>query len=59
MAVEGEGSVVYIVAEKENQQKVISLCKLKSTEYLIYRKLRELLKICAQKIQQNHNFPVM
>jgi hypothetical protein len=40
MADKGEGSVLYIVAEHENSQKTVSMCKLKTCEYLIYRKLR-------------------
>lgn len=45
MAKEGEGSVMYIVAEKGGKQKTIGMCKLKTCEYLIYRKLREMLKL--------------
>ncbi|EAS07444.2 RNA ligase (macronuclear) [Tetrahymena thermophila SB210] len=48
---EGEGGVVYIVSEnlKTQEQKTISCCKLKTTEYNIYRKLREMLKLSLQK----------
>lgn len=46
MELEGEGSVVYVVADN-GTQKTISLCKLKTVEYLIYRELREIIKILA------------
>lgn len=37
----GEGSVLYIVAEDfKGSQKTIGMCKLKTCEYLIYRKMR-------------------
>ncbi len=45
MAKEGEGSVLYIVCEREGVQKTIGMCKLKTCEYLIYRRLREMLKL--------------
>lgn len=45
MAVEGEGSVMYIVSERNGKQRTIGMCKLKTSEYLIYRKLREMLKL--------------
>ncbi len=47
MEKEGEGAVCYIVKEVDNQKKsksVISIFKLKTTEYLIFRFLRESLK---------------
>jgi len=37
---EGEGDVVYFVCEN----RVLSLCKLKTLEYRLFRKLREKLK---------------
>lgn len=37
---EGEGDVVYFTCEN----KVLSLCKLKTLEYRLFRKLREKLK---------------
>ena len=37
---EGEGAVIYLVGE----EKVFSLCKLKTLEYRLFRKLREKLK---------------
>ncbi|KAL4510684.1 hypothetical protein ABPG72_004838 [Tetrahymena utriculariae] len=48
---EGEGGVVYIVSEnlETSEQKTLSCCKLKTTEYNIYRKLREMLKLSLQK----------
>ena len=45
MEVEGEGCVAYIEAQNGLDVEVISLCKLKTIEYLIYRKLREILKL--------------
>jgi hypothetical protein len=42
----GEGSVLYVVEEKaNNSQRTIAMCKLKSCEYLIFRRLREMLKM--------------
>jgi hypothetical protein len=45
----GEGSVLYIVSEKNEIQKTISMCKLKTTEYLVFRKMREMLKLNISK----------
>jgi len=42
---EGEGSVIYI----SYQEHVISLCKMKTIEYLVFRNLREHLKKQIQK----------
>ncbi|CAD8179506.1 unnamed protein product [Paramecium octaurelia] len=57
MELEGEGSVAYIVAEDQiGNSQTISLCKLKSMEYLIYRKLREMLKVLIQKITLNEHY---
>ena len=44
MAKEGEGAVLYIVSERDGHQRTVGMCKLKTSEYLIYRKLREMLK---------------
>jgi hypothetical protein len=43
---EGEGGVVYVVGnnKEKTEEFTLSLCKLKTVEYLIYRKLREILK---------------
>ena len=41
----GEGSVMYIVSEINKNQQTIGMCKLKTCEYLIYRKMREMIKI--------------
>lgn len=51
MAEEGEGSVLYMVGERgdKKEQYVVGLGKLKTTEYLICRKLREMLKIVLNK----------
>lgn len=40
---EGEGSVVYTVSDK-----VINIFKIKTTEYHIYRRLREISKLWAE-----------
>jgi hypothetical protein len=40
MAIEGEGSVMYIVSERNGKQRTVGMCKLKTCEYLIYRRLR-------------------
>lgn len=45
MTAEGEGSVMYIVSERQGKQRTIGMCKLKTSQYLIYRKLREMLKL--------------
>jgi hypothetical protein len=45
MAKEGEGSVMYIVCEREGKERTVGMCKLKTCEYLIYRRLREMLKL--------------
>lgn len=36
---------MYIVCEREGKQRTIGMCKLKTCEYLIYRRLREMLKL--------------
>jgi len=43
---EGEGSVIYFANVNENNipEKVLTLCKIKTLEYSIFRKLREKLK---------------
>lgn len=45
----GEGSVLYIVSERNNHQKTVAMCKLKTSEYLIFRKMREMLKVNIAK----------
>lgn len=45
----GEGSVMYMVSEGANGQRTVGMCKLKTCEYLIYRKLREMIKIYYAK----------
>ena len=42
----GEGTVLYFIQENKlnKEQKCLSLCKMKTLEYRIYRKLREKLK---------------
>lgn len=46
---EGEGSVMYVVCEREGRQRTVAMCKLKTCEYLIYRRLREMLKLNVSK----------
>lgn len=37
----GEGSVLYIVGEdSQGKQRTLGMCKLKTCEYLIYRRMR-------------------
>lgn len=57
MKEEGEGSVLYIVSERNSthEQRVVSVSKLKTTEYFIFRKLREMLKIHLHKKGQTAN----
>ncbi|KAL4471393.1 hypothetical protein ABPG74_008286 [Tetrahymena malaccensis] len=45
---DGEGAVLYFISENREtqEQQVISLCKLKTLDYRIFRKLREKLKNC-------------
>ncbi|EAR94538.1 hypothetical protein TTHERM_00052480 (macronuclear) [Tetrahymena thermophila SB210] len=45
---DGEGAVLYFISENRQtqEQQVISLCKLKTLDYRIFRKLREKLKNC-------------
>lgn len=46
----GEGTVLYFVGlnEKNEESNVISLCKIKTLEYFVYRKIREKLKKFVQ-----------
>lgn len=54
---EGEGSVMYIVSERGEKARTIGMCKLKTCEYLIYRRLREMLKLnVAKKGSTANNF---
>lgn len=54
---EGEGSVMYIVSERGQKSRTIGMCKLKTCEYLIYRRLREMLKLnVAKKGSTANNF---
>lgn len=41
---EEEGAVIYLVSRGLEEEQVTSLCKLKSTEYRLFRKLREKLR---------------
>jgi hypothetical protein len=40
---------MYVVCEREGKQRTIAMCKLKTCEYLIYRRLREMLKLNVSK----------
>jgi hypothetical protein len=40
---------MYIVSEREGKQRTVGMCKLKTCEYLIYRRLREMLKLNVSK----------
>lgn len=44
-----EGSVVYFEAKWEDKVEMLSLCKLKTLEYRLFRKLREKLKMVIAK----------
>jgi hypothetical protein len=53
----GEGSVLYVVEEKANNtQRTIAMCKLKSCEYLIFRRLREMLKLNVERKSTANTF---
>lgn len=53
---QGEGSVLYFVSQTPDQNfQTLSLCKLKTIEYRLYRKLREKIKnFLAKKGNQNY-----
>ena len=47
---EGEGSVLYISAiDSNDKEKIVSVCKLKTLEYRIFRKIREKLKVIVKE----------
>jgi hypothetical protein len=52
----GEGSVLYIEAysETEKSSKNLFVCKVKTLEYRIFRKLREKLKIYIEKFKNSY-----
>lgn len=53
----GEGSVLYIVEElKDGKQRMVGMCKLKTTEYLIFRRLREMLKLYVSRKSTANQF---
>ena len=53
--VEEEGSVLYFVKkDKEGRQETLSLSKLKTMEYRVYRKLREKLRNYASRYEVSH-----
>ena len=42
---EEEGEVLYVVSRRGKKAKVVSLCKLKTNEYKLFRKIREKLRV--------------
>ncbi len=50
----GEGSVLYVSGIEGEEEKNLLICKVKTIEYRIYRKLREKLKIYLQKYNKNY-----
>ena len=50
----GEGSVVYVSGVDLTGEHNLLICKLKTIEYRIFRKLREKLKIYIQKYNKNY-----
>ncbi len=40
---------MYIVCERNQSSRTVGMCKLKTCEYLIYRRLREMLKLNVSK----------
>ncbi len=40
---------MYIVCERNEISRTVGMCKLKTCEYLIYRRLREMLKLNVSK----------
>lgn len=50
----GEGSVLYVSGIEGEEEKNLLVCKVKTIEYRIYRKLREKLKIYLQKYNKNY-----
>ena len=49
---EAEGVVLYFEAELDGKREILSLCKLKTLEYRLYRKMREKLKTMIAKGKQ-------
>lgn len=41
----GQGTVIYISTKQNGEENCRSVCKIKTLEYRIYRKLREKLKV--------------
>lgn len=41
----GEGVVLYVTSTRQGQEHCHTVCKVKTLEYRIYRKLREKLKV--------------
>lgn len=51
----GEGSVVYVAGVDGEGERNMVVCKVKTIEYRIYRKLREKLKVYLQKHNNNYD----
>lgn len=51
----GEGGVVYVSGVDVNGEHTLLVCKVKTIEYRIYRKLREKLKIYIQKLNKGYD----
>ena len=50
----GEGSVVYFVEnEKNGEEKIISVAKLKTFEYRFYRKIREKIEVLLERYRKH------
>lgn len=51
----GEGYVVYVSGVYADGEKCLLVCKVKTIEYRIYRKLREKLKVYIQKLNKGYD----
>jgi hypothetical protein len=50
----GEGGVLYVSGVDTNGEHNRLVCKVKTIEYRIYRKLREKLKVYIQKLNKGY-----
>jgi hypothetical protein len=50
----GEGSVLYVSGVGPDGERNLLVCKVKTIEYRIYRKLREKLKVYIQKLNKGY-----
>ncbi len=53
---EEEGCVLYFLKKHEKYTTVISLCKIKTLEYRIYRKLREKIRSFNNNNNPDNNY---